>query len=70
MNVGERAVQQGSLPRSGRRPRTNDRTRKCHESECDTVLSRYNLGDACSVHAPLRFPRVRGRVFARDEGVA
>lgn len=64
MNTAERAIQRGSMPRSGRRPRTVERERTCREEGCDTVLSRYNQGDACSVHAPVRFPRVRGRVFS------
>lgn len=53
-------VYRGSLPRSGRRPKTNDRFRRCRMEGCDTVLSRYNMGDMCRVHAPIRFPRVRG----------
>lgn len=28
---------------------------------CETVLSRYNKREACHVHAPVKFPRIRGR---------
>lgn len=62
-------VYRGSIPGSGRRPKTDDRQRRCALKDCDTVLSRYNLGDLCRVHAPLRFPRTRGRPLGDAESV-
>jgi hypothetical protein len=44
----------------GRRPRTVDERRICPIEGCNTKLSRYNLGEACLVHQPVRFPRIRG----------
>ena len=48
--------------RSGRRPKTKTEHRVCEDSECSTVLSRYNLRPTCHVHSPVKFPRIRGRV--------
>lgn len=36
--------------------------RICAESSCATKLSTYNKRDYCHVHAPIKFPRVRGRI--------
>lgn len=36
--------------------------RVCKDDECDTKLSIYNKRDYCHVHAPIKFPRVRGRI--------
>lgn len=36
--------------------------RICSAEECDTKLSVYNKRDYCHVHAPIKFPRVRGRI--------
>lgn len=44
----------------GGRPAITEKHRLCAWSECDTVLSRYNLSDHCYTHRPIRFPRVRG----------
>ena len=48
---------------AGRRraPKAIDGRRVCVSSGCDTVLSRYNRKATCHVHAPVKFPRVRGR---------
>lgn len=62
MNAGEQRLRAKSVPRSGRKPRIVEGRRLCRNPECDTVLSRYNTDDMCSVHAPIRFPRVRGRI--------
>lgn len=40
--------------------------RRCRRYRCDTKLSRYNARDFCHAHAPVRFPRVRGRVVDRQ----
>lgn len=45
---------------AGRRPRAMSPGRVCQHSDCATVLSRYNLDDSCTIHKPIRFPRVRG----------
>lgn len=49
-----------------RRPKTYRLDRVCTDFSCDTVLSRYNQREACHVHAPVKFPRIRGR-FEDDE---
>lgn len=36
--------------------------RVCKTEECETKLSMYNNRDYCHVHAPIKFPRVRGRI--------
>lgn len=57
----EQSVVRGTITAEhGRRPRTNDSRRVCVSEECNTVLSRYNLGDWCRLHVPPRFPRIRG----------
>lgn len=37
--------------------------RVCVEKDCDTKLSRYNRRDHCYAHAPVKYPRVRGRIL-------
>ena len=34
--------------------------RVCVEDGCATVLSRYNDGEHCALHAPMQVPRMRG----------
>jgi hypothetical protein len=46
----------------GRKPRRFDADRVCRSRGCSTRLSTYNRSEFCHVHAPARFPRVRGRV--------
>lgn len=48
---------------TGRRraPKTVEERRICARTTCETVLSRYNRKATCHVHAPVKFPRVRGR---------
>lgn len=36
--------------------------RVCSDTQCETKLSMYNKRDYCHVHAPVKFPRVRGRI--------
>ena len=38
--------------------------RVCAQSECETKLSRYNRREYCFAHAPVKYPRVRGRIIA------
>ncbi|MFO7300458.1 MAG: hypothetical protein DIU67_009745 [Actinomycetes bacterium] len=37
--------------------------RVCAKPGCDTKLSQYNKADYCHAHAPVRFPRVRGKIL-------
>ena len=46
-----------------------DETRYCAAKDCETKLSSYNRREHCYTHAPVRFPRVRGRIIA-DGGAA
>jgi hypothetical protein len=55
----------GNKLRGGIRPsRKFGEGRVCVDQNCDTRLSQYNRRDHCFAHAPVRFPRVRGRVVA------
>ncbi len=36
--------------------------RTCIQDGCITKLSRYNKRDHCYLHAPVKYPRVRGRI--------
>ena len=38
-----------------------DGIRVCTQRGCATRLSRYNKRDHCNQHAPISYPRVRGR---------
>lgn len=37
--------------------------RTCEEPGCETLLSRYNDREFCSLHAPMFVPRMRGKVL-------
>lgn len=37
--------------------------RVCAEKHCTTKLSRYNRREYCFAHAPVKYPRVRGRIL-------
>lgn len=37
--------------------------RECAKPGCDTKLSQYNKAEFCHAHAPVRFPRVRGKIL-------
>ncbi|HVR31947.1 MAG TPA: hypothetical protein VMS74_04465 [Acidimicrobiia bacterium] len=37
--------------------------RVCSDKHCDTKLSRYNRREFCFAHAPVKYPRVRGRIL-------
>ena len=55
----------GNRLRGGVRPsRKFGEGRICADKSCDTLLSQYNRREYCFAHAPVRFPRVRGRVVA------
>lgn len=46
----------------GRKPRLREGAAVCDTKGCSTVLSRYNLGSDCQVHAVPRYPRLRGEL--------
>ena len=37
--------------------------RVCAKPGCTTNLSQYNKAEYCHAHAPVRFPRVRGKIM-------
>lgn len=37
--------------------------RVCAKKGCTTKLSQYNKAEYCHAHAPVRFPRVRGKIM-------
>ncbi len=37
--------------------------RVCADGDCSTKLSRYNRREFCYTHAPVKYPRVRGRIL-------
>ncbi len=41
--------------------------RVCAKPGCETKISRYNKAEFCHAHAPVRFPRVRGKIIDSDE---
>lgn len=41
--------------------------RTCAKKGCETRLSQYNKADYCHAHAPIRFPRVRGKIMDESE---
>ena len=40
--------------------------RVCKHPQCSTRLSRYNKNEYCHAHAPVRFPRVRGKIVEQN----
>jgi hypothetical protein len=41
--------------------------RVCSKPGCETRLSQYNKAEYCHAHAPIRFPRVRGKILDEQE---
>lgn len=41
--------------------------RVCAKSGCETRLSQYNKAEFCHAHAPVRFPRVRGKILNEQD---
>jgi len=41
--------------------------RVCSKPGCETRLSQYNKAVYCHAHAPIRFPRVRGKILDEQE---
>lgn len=57
-----------SIKGVSRASRAYSQGRICADSECDTKLSMYNKREYCHVHAPVKFPRVRGRIVPEGTG--
>lgn len=54
----------GSHLRGRVRPsRTYAAGRVCKRNGCYTKISIYNRREYCNIHAPVKFPRVRGRIL-------
>ena len=50
--------------KGGIRPsKSFDQGRVCKDESCSTQLSIYNKRDHCFNHAPVKYPRVRGRIL-------
>ena len=43
------------------------RGRVCAKPDCDTKLSQYNKAEYCHAHAPVKFPRVRGKIVDSED---
>jgi len=41
--------------------------RLCAKKGCETKLSQYNKAEYCHAHAPIRFPRVRGKIMDEQD---
>ena len=41
--------------------------RVCSKPGCETRLSQYNKAEYCHAHAPIRFPRFRGKILDEQE---
>ena len=41
--------------------------RECANPGCETRLSQYNKAEYCHAHAPIRFPRVRGKIMDEQD---
>ena len=64
---GEKLMTDGlkaSQIKGGIRPsKSFDQGRTCKEESCKTQLSIYNKREYCFNHAPVKYPRVRGRIL-------
>lgn len=56
----DQAVSGSRLGQSYRSPKTYTKNRVCAHRSCSTKLSMYNARTLCRVHAPVKYPRVRG----------
>ena len=50
----------------GRKPKVYPVGRVCIQDGCRVKLNRYNRREYCYNHAPIRYPRVRGRVLPEN----
>ena len=54
--------------KGGIRPsKSFDQGRVCKDESCNTKLSIYNKRDHCFNHAPVKYPRVRGRILQETD---
>ncbi len=51
------------IPIRGQKPKVHEGVRECETKGCPTILSRYNGTSTCFQHRPLKYGRVRGRIF-------
>lgn len=51
---------------TSRAPKAATETRLCARKGCETKLSRYNKREYCYTHAPVKYPRIRGRVVPEN----
>ncbi len=51
----------GRAPARHKGPKRFEPGRVCVQPDCDTKLTSYNRHDVCFRHAPLRYPKPRGR---------
>ncbi len=49
-----------------RSPKTYPTGRVCIQKGCEVKLNRYNRREHCYNHAPVCYPRVRGRVLPEN----
>jgi hypothetical protein len=54
----------GRAPRRRQPPKRFEPGRVCGRPDCGTKLSTYNRSDVCFAHAPLQYPKPRGRAAA------
>jgi hypothetical protein len=54
------------LDGGSRAPKTYSTERLCAGNGCDTKLSRYNRREFCFTHAPVKYPRLRGRIVNNE----
>jgi hypothetical protein len=54
------------LDGGSRAPKTYSTERLCASNGCGTKLSRYNRREFCFTHAPVKYPRLRGRIVNNE----
>ena len=47
---------------TARPPKATSEQRYCAKNDCETLLSRYNRREFCYAHAPIKSPRLSGRI--------
>jgi hypothetical protein len=62
----ETSVKGRKFTGANRAPKTYSNGRTCAEGGCKTKLSQYNRREWCYVHAPTKYPRLRGRIVKAD----
>jgi hypothetical protein len=65
---GDSTIKGTSVRPRSRRPKQFASGRVCAAEGCETRISRYNAREFCHLHAPKKYPRVRGRWVASPDG--